>query len=98
MSSLRLAMAAIRDANASTGYGNWPAKKVTAELIRKQAADHARARRTEQAAYHRIDTIVFEYLVDGTCGSTSPESRRRSGRQPLPPEQGAWCGRENARG
>ncbi|MFI9320273.1 hypothetical protein ACIGXI_10890 [Kitasatospora aureofaciens] len=73
-------MAAVRDANARTGYENWPAKKAAAELIRKQAADHARARRTEQAAYHRIDTIVFEHLEDGTCGSTPPESRCRSGR------------------
>ncbi|MGW4803037.1 hypothetical protein [Kitasatospora sp. NPDC004272] len=37
VSSLRLAMAAIRDRNARAGHENWPPKKATAELIRKQA-------------------------------------------------------------
>ncbi|MBD0695084.1 hypothetical protein [Streptomyces sp. CBMA123] len=50
VSSLRLAMAAARDANARAGYENWPPKKATAELIRKQAADHARARRTPESS------------------------------------------------
>ncbi|UKZ02849.1 tyrosine-type recombinase/integrase (plasmid) [Streptomyces viridifaciens] len=50
VSSLRLAMAAIRDRNARAGYENWPLKKAASELIRKQAAEHARARRTPRSS------------------------------------------------
>ncbi|MFJ9777226.1 hypothetical protein ACIRVF_39345 [Kitasatospora sp. NPDC101157] len=50
VSSLRLAMAAIRDANARAGYENWPPKKAASELIREQAAEHARARRTPRSS------------------------------------------------
>ncbi|MFD4397286.1 hypothetical protein [Kitasatospora sp. NPDC058478] len=44
VSSLRLAMAAIRDRNARAGYENWPPKLAASELIRKQAAEHASAK------------------------------------------------------
>ncbi|RKE02907.1 hypothetical protein [Streptomyces sp. TLI_171] len=37
VSSLRLAMAAIRDANARAGHENWPPKNATSALIRKQS-------------------------------------------------------------
>ncbi|MFJ5926486.1 hypothetical protein ACIQF6_28175 [Kitasatospora sp. NPDC092948] len=37
VSSLRLAMAAIRDRNARDGYEDWPPKKAASELIRKQS-------------------------------------------------------------
>ncbi|MFD5437074.1 hypothetical protein ACFWJ4_33615 [Kitasatospora sp. NPDC127067] len=65
VSSLRLAMAAIRDANARAGYENWPPKKATAELIRKQAAEHARARRTPQSS-PPVDAARIAHLQQGT--------------------------------
>ncbi|MFG2918109.1 hypothetical protein ACGF0D_35145 [Kitasatospora sp. NPDC048298] len=65
VSSLRLAMAAIRDANARAGYENWPPKKATAELIRKQAAEHARARRTPKSS-PPVDAARIAHLQEGT--------------------------------
>ncbi|MFF2146393.1 hypothetical protein [Kitasatospora sp. NPDC058190] len=65
VSSLRLAMAAIRDANARAGYENWPPKKATAELIRKQAAEHARARRTPKSS-PPVDAARIAHLQQGT--------------------------------
>lgn len=63
--SLRLAMAAIRDTNARAGCDNWPTKKATAELIRKQAAEHARARRTPKSS-PPVDAARIAHLQQGT--------------------------------
>ncbi|MFE5585975.1 hypothetical protein [Kitasatospora sp. NPDC056531] len=65
VSSLRLAMAAIRDANARAGYKNWPPKKATAELIRKQAGEHARARRTPKSS-PPVDAARIAHFQQGT--------------------------------
>ncbi|MFF0413421.1 hypothetical protein ACFYUY_23660 [Kitasatospora sp. NPDC004745] len=64
MSSLRLAMAAVRDRNARAGFENWPPKKAASELIRKQAGEHARARRTPRSS-PPVDAARVARLQEG---------------------------------
>jgi hypothetical protein len=69
VSSLRLAMAAIRDANARDGFENWPPKKATAALIRAQAAEFAQANRKPKSS-PPVDRTRVAHLARHTDDTT----------------------------
>lgn len=69
VSSLRLAMAAIRDRNADAGFAKWPPTRAANALIRKQAKHFAKAKRTPKSS-PPVDRVRVGELQAGTTASS----------------------------
>ncbi|MER7707277.1 hypothetical protein ABTX81_30790 [Kitasatospora sp. NPDC097605] len=69
VSSLRLAMAAIRDRNADAGFPKWPPTRAANALIRKQAARFAQEKRTPKSSPPIDRARVGELQAGATASS-----------------------------